>query len=95
MKGFSPDVVTYTTLMKAFIRAKKCDKVLFHSSVALLLILKGSSDGFSSCKRLSRRISNFFWQVPEIYKEMECAGCTPDRKARQMLKVALNVLEQN
>ncbi|GMN44229.1 hypothetical protein TIFTF001_013428 [Ficus carica] len=54
---FSPDVVTYTTHMKAFIGEKKFDK------------------------------------VPETYKEMECAGCTPDRKARLMLKVALNVLE--
>lgn len=58
LKGLSPDVVTYTTLMKAFIRARKYDK------------------------------------VPEIYMDMECAGCTPDRKARQMLQVASLVLEQ-
>lgn len=29
-----------------------------------------------------------------MYKEMEYAGCTPDRKAREMLQVALMVLEQ-
>lgn len=29
-----------------------------------------------------------------IYKEMEYDGCTPDRKARQMLQVALTVLER-
>lgn len=28
LKGISPDVVTYSTLMKAFIRARKFDKVL-------------------------------------------------------------------
>lgn len=28
MKGVSPDVVTYTTLMKAFMRAKRFNKVL-------------------------------------------------------------------
>lgn len=33
-------------------------------------------------------------QVPEIYKEMENAGCTPDGKAREMLKITLAVLEQ-
>lgn len=38
--------------------------------------------------------STFVVQVPEIYKEMESSGCTPDRKARQMLQVALMVLEQ-
>jgi pentatricopeptide repeat protein len=54
----SPDVVTYTTLMKAFMRAKKFEK------------------------------------VSEVYKEMEGAGCTPDRKAREMLNDASIVLEQ-
>lgn len=41
-------------------------------------------------------ISLFFgWtQVPQIYKEMEASGCTPDRKARQLLQTALTVLEQ-
>ena len=33
-------------------------------------------------------------QVPEIYKEMEYAGCTPDRNAREMLEVAVMALEQ-
>lgn len=56
--GFCPDVVTYSTLMKAFIRAKKFD------------------------------------QVPSIYREMESAGCTPDRKAREMLQAAEMVLQQ-
>lgn len=42
---------------------------------------------FSKCKW-------FPDQVPEVYKEMEHAGCTPDRKARQMLQVALMVLQQ-
>nr|XP_028962098.1 putative pentatricopeptide repeat-containing protein At5g36300 isoform X2 [Malus domestica] len=32
--------------------------------------------------------------VPEIYKEIERARCTPDRRARQMLQVALMVLQQ-
>ncbi|RVW41769.1 putative pentatricopeptide repeat-containing protein [Vitis vinifera] len=32
--------------------------------------------------------------VPEIYEEMESAGCTPDRKAREMLQTALLVLQQ-
>lgn len=27
LKAFAPDIVTYTTLMKAFIRAKKFEKV--------------------------------------------------------------------
>jgi hypothetical protein len=27
LKGISPDVVTYSTLMKAYIRAKKFDRV--------------------------------------------------------------------
>lgn len=27
LKAFTPDIVTYTTLMKAFIRAKKFEKV--------------------------------------------------------------------
>lgn len=39
VKGFGPDIVTYTTLMKAFIRAKKFDKVPSHS-LALLAIIK-------------------------------------------------------
>ncbi|KAE9464647.1 hypothetical protein C3L33_03446, partial [Rhododendron williamsianum] len=61
--GISPDVVTYGTLMKAFIRAKN----------------------------LTRWVAV---QVPVIFKEMESAGCTPDRKAREMLQNALMVLEQ-
>jgi len=56
--GMSPDVVTYTTLMKTFMRAKKFEK------------------------------------VSEVYREMERAGCTPDRKAREMLHDATVVLEQ-
>ncbi|KAI5348800.1 hypothetical protein L3X38_001687 [Prunus dulcis] len=48
--GFSPDVVMYTTLMKAYIRARR--------------------------------------------SLMEHAGCTPNRKARKMLQVALMVLQQ-
>ncbi|CAL5408064.1 unnamed protein product [Camellia sinensis] len=58
LSGVSPDVVTYSTLMKAFMRAKKFD------------------------------------QIPVIYKEMESAGCTPDRRAREMLQNAIMVLEQ-
>lgn len=33
-------------------------------------------------------------QVPEIYKEMESAGFTPDRKAREMMQNVLLVLQQ-
>lgn len=35
-KGISPDVITYTTLMKAFIRAKKFDKVLIYPLTKLI-----------------------------------------------------------
>ncbi|XAR52102.1 hypothetical protein NMG60_11020003 [Bertholletia excelsa] len=56
--GISLDVVTYSKLMKAFMRLRKFD------------------------------------QVPIIHKEMESSGCTPDRKAREMLQSALMVLEQ-
>ncbi|KAI3921123.1 hypothetical protein MKX01_036102 [Papaver californicum] len=58
LKGISPDVVTYSTLMKAFIRARKFDQVL------------------------------------GIYEEMQSAGCTPDRKARELLQTASGVLEK-
>lgn len=43
---------------------------------------------------LHAKLCNYLFQVPAIYKEMEYAGCTPDRKAREMLEVALMVLEQ-
>lgn len=33
-------------------------------------------------------------QVPRIYKEMESVGCTPDRKAREMLQTASMFFEQ-
>ncbi|KAG9158075.1 hypothetical protein Leryth_000234 [Lithospermum erythrorhizon] len=56
--GLSPDVVTYSTLMKAFVWAKKFD------------------------------------QVPEIYREMESAGCSPDRKAKDLLQTALTTIQQ-
>lgn len=42
LKGFSPDIVTYTTLMKAFIRAKKFDKVphtFFGSFTSIFLLM--------------------------------------------------------
>ncbi|KAL7609756.1 hypothetical protein Lser_V15G13789 [Lactuca serriola] len=55
--GASPDVVTYTTLMKALLRAKKFDKVGI------------------------------------IYRDMESAGCSLDRKARQLLQTAIMVLD--
>ena len=32
--------------------------------------------------------------MSEVYKEMERAGCTPDRKAREMLHDASVILEQ-
>ncbi|RZC74947.1 hypothetical protein C5167_050432 [Papaver somniferum] len=57
-QGISPDVVTYRTLMKAFIREKKFD------------------------------------QVSGIYEEMQSAGCTPDRKAIELLQTASGVLEK-
>ncbi|KAH8509703.1 hypothetical protein H0E87_011465 [Populus deltoides] len=53
-----PDVVTYTTLMKALIRVEKFDK------------------------------------VPSVYEEMILSGCTPDRKARAMLRSALKYMKQ-
>lgn len=37
LKGISPDLVTYSTLMKAFIRARKFDKVF--TALDLLQIL--------------------------------------------------------
>ncbi|KAL4583104.1 hypothetical protein LXL04_007668 [Taraxacum kok-saghyz] len=51
--GVSPDVVTYTTLMKALLRAKE------------------------------------FKKVPVIYRDMETARCSPDRKARELLQIAM------
>ncbi|XWS24590.1 hypothetical protein CRYUN_Cryun28dG0116100 [Craigia yunnanensis] len=53
-----PDVVTYTTLMKALIRVDK------------------------------------FHKVPAVYEEMFLSGCTPDRKARVMLRSALRYMKQ-
>ncbi|KAG6783591.1 hypothetical protein POTOM_009247 [Populus tomentosa] len=53
-----PDVVTYTTLMKALILVEKFDK------------------------------------VPSVYEEMILSGCTPDRKARAMLRSALKYMKQ-
>ncbi|KAF5179660.1 Pentatricopeptide repeat-containing protein family, partial [Thalictrum thalictroides] len=54
--GISPDVVTYSTLMKACIRARQFDQAI------------------------------------KIYREMELVGCTPDRKAREMLQNASMIL---
>jgi len=34
-------------------------------------------------------------QVPKIYKEMESAGCTGDRKAREILQNASIIYEQH
>ncbi|KAI3908936.1 hypothetical protein MKW92_039756 [Papaver armeniacum] len=55
LEGISPDVVTYSTLMKAFYLGEK---------------------------------------VLRIYEEMQSAGCTPDRKARELLQTASGVLEK-
>ena len=37
-KGISPDVITYTTLMKAYIRAKKFHKVLTYPLATLIFV---------------------------------------------------------
>jgi pentatricopeptide repeat protein len=51
-QGMSPDVVTYTTLMKAFMRVKRFEKVLRLYIYSSLLMLKALG-------RLSTR-SNFY-----------------------------------
>ncbi|KAL5540288.1 hypothetical protein UlMin_042771 [Ulmus minor] len=49
--GFTLDVVTYTTLMKAFIRAKKFDKV--GQALGLPLVLSTKKIEVSRCFPLS------------------------------------------
>lgn len=36
----------------------------------------------------------FNFQVPAVYEEMTLSGCTPDRKARAMLRSALRYMER-
>lgn len=83
LKGISPDIVTYSTLMKAFIRARKFQKVQFPFQYF-----------FYGLYLLNINMTFLAGQVPEIYKEMESVGCTPDRKAREMLQIARMALEQ-
>ncbi|KAG4149460.1 hypothetical protein ERO13_D05G336850v2 [Gossypium hirsutum] len=64
--GVKPDVVTYTTLMKALIRVDK-----FHKIRCVVWI-----------------------KVPVVYEEMILSGCTPDKKARAMLRSALRYMKQ-
>lgn len=40
------------------------------------------------------KLHPYVYQVPELYKEMESAGCTPDRKAREILQDASLILHQ-
>lgn len=36
----------------------------------------------------------YAFQVPAVYEEMISSGCTPDRKARAMLRSALRYMKQ-
>lgn len=36
----------------------------------------------------------YAFQVPAVYEEMILSGCTPDRKARAMLRSALRYMKQ-
>lgn len=41
------------------------------------------------------KILSVVWiQVPAVYEEMILSGCTPDRKARAMLRSALRYMKQ-
>lgn len=35
-----------------------------------------------------------FDKVPVIYRDMESTGCSPDRKARELLQTAMMVLQR-
>lgn len=39
-------------------------------------------------------LKTIWYQVPSVYEEMILSGCTPDRKARAMLRSALQYMKQ-
>lgn len=43
---------------------------------------------------INRLFLCFGFQVPAVYEEMMLSGCTPDRKARGMLRSALRYMKQ-
>lgn len=69
-----------------------CNRNLGKISIYLLASLCPISINFTD--KLSCVVC-FGFQVPAVYEEMITSGCTPDRKAREMLRSALKYMKRS
>ncbi|KAM0967541.1 hypothetical protein ACFX13_016319 [Malus domestica] len=91
--GLKPSPLAFNSLINAFGEDRRDTEAFSVLQYMKENDLKPDVVTYTTLMKTLIRVDKFY-KVPAVYEEMIMSGCTPDRKARAMLRSALKYMKQ-